>query len=292
MRTSRIKLAEKDINEYFDSLTQKVFLKKDIYQILAEKHQPWKLRKIMSVNTFIDQLREMELNELELTSPNYNNTYTRFIWGKDVPIYQLSLSLRPRSYFTHHTAMHIHGLTDQPPTTVYVNTEQSIKPDRGSELEQERIDMAFKRKHRVSKYVFTHGKWKICCLNGINTKNLGVEKIKVFTEGKLPTTNMERTLIDIAVRPIYSGGCHEVLKAYKMAKGKISVDLMVTILKKIKYIYPYHQAIGFYMQIAGFEDSDFNIFKKLGLKYNFYLDYAMKKTKYSKEWRLYYPNNL
>jgi hypothetical protein len=292
MKLPWITLAENDITGYFDSLTRKVFLKKDIYQMLSEKHQIWGLRRTMSVDTFIEQIKEIGLEELRLTSPNYDNTYTRFIWGKNVPIYQLSLSLRPHSYFTHHSAMHILGLSSQTPTTVYVNSEQSIKYDRDGELEQERINMAFKRKPRTSKYIFTYKNQEICCLNGINTKKLGVEEIKVFKEGKLPVTNIERTLIDITVRPVYSGGCKEVLEAYRRAKNKISVDTLITMLQKINYIYPYHQAIGFYMQTAGFDESDFNKLKKLGLRYDFYLDYDMKKTKYSKEWRIYYPKNL
>ena len=292
MKLSHIKSAEKDIREYFDSLAKRIFLKKDIYQILAENHRSWGLRKTMSVDTFIDGLTKIKLKEVKLTSPNYDNTYTRFIWGKNIRIYQLGLSLRPQSYLTHHTAMHILGLTDQTPTTIYVNTEQSIKYDREGELEQGRIATAFKRKPRVSKYIFTYKHWNICCLSGINTKKLGVEEIKVFTDGELPVTNIERTLIDITVRPIYSGGCHEVLKAYKRAKDKVSIDSMIAMLKKIKYIYPYHQAIGFYMQAAGFSDSSLKPLRKIRMEYDFYLDYDMKKTKYSKEWRIYYPKNL
>jgi hypothetical protein len=116
MKLPWITLAENDITGYFDSLTRKVFLKKDIYQMLSEKHQIWGLRRTMSVDTFIEQIKEIGLEELRLTSPNYDNTYTRFIWGKNVPIYQLSLSLRPHSYFTHHSAMHILGLSSQTAT--------------------------------------------------------------------------------------------------------------------------------------------------------------------------------
>jgi predicted transcriptional regulator of viral defense system len=188
--------------------------------------------------------------------------------------------------------MHFHGLTDKASKIIYVNSEQSQKFDREADLEQESIDRAFKGKVRVTKYIFVYKKWEICCLNGINTNNLGVEEIEIDKEGKLSVTNMERTLIDITVRPIYSGGCGEVLEAYKRAKGKISVERLVAMLKKIRYIYPYHQAIGFYMQLAGFSDSSLKQLRKFGLKYDFYLDYDMKKTKYSKEWRIHYPKNL
>jgi len=292
MRISRIKSAQNAISGYFDSLIQKVFLKKDLYQVLSEKHRSWTLRKTMSTDAFIKQLTKMKLRELKLTSPNYENTYTRFIWGEDVPIHQMSLSLRPRSYLSHHTAMRILGLTDQPSNTIYVNSEQSIKYDRDGELEQGRIDTAFKRKPRVSKYIFICKHWNICCLNGINTKNLGVEETKVLREGELPVTNTERTLIDITVRPIYSGGCHEVLKAYKKTRDRVSVDLIIAMLKKIKYVYPYHQVIGFYMQRAGFPESSLKQLRKFGMEYDFYLDYDMKKMNYSKDWRLHFPKNL
>jgi len=46
------------------------------------------------------------------------------------------------------------------------------------------------------------------------------------------------------------------------------------------------------MQRAGFEDSALNSLKKMGLKYDFYLDYGIKEKDYSKEWRIYFPRNI
>jgi hypothetical protein len=129
-------------------------------------------------------------------------------------------------------------------------------------------------------------------LSGLNTNNLGVVEIQASTQGKLQVTDIERPLTDIAVRPFYSGGTGEVLKAYIKARGKISNDRLISILRKIDYIYPYHQVIGFYMQGSGFENSALNSLRKMGLKYDFYLDYGMDKKDYSKEWRVYFPRNL
>ena len=129
-------------------------------------------------------------------------------------------------------------------------------------------------------------------MSGLNTNNLGVVEIEPPDSGKLQLTNIERTLIDIAVRPFYSGGTVEVQKAYIKARGKISTERLISILKKIDYTYPYHQVIGFYMQRAGFEDSALNSLKKMGLKYDFYLDYGIKEKDYSKEWRVYFPKNI
>jgi predicted transcriptional regulator of viral defense system len=119
-----------------------------------------------------------------------------------------------------------------------------------------------------------------------------VETIKASRGGELRITNIERTLIDVTVRPFYSGGVKEVQKFDIKARGKISVDKLVSILRKINHVYPYHQAIGFYMERAGFERSALTLLKKTGLKYDFYLDYGMNDKNYSKEWRIYFPKEL
>ena len=191
-----------------------------------------------------------------------------------------------------HSAIYLNDLTEVPSKTIYVNSEQSPKFRDEASLEQRSIDLAFKSKPRTSRYIFTHKNWKICCLSGLNTNNLGVVEIETLNNGKLKLTNIERTLIDIAVRPFYSGGTGEVQRAYTKARGKISTDRLISILRKIDYIYPYHQVVGFYMQRAGFENSALNSLKKMGLKYDFYLDYGMIEKDYSKEWRVYFPRNL
>ena len=288
----RIKIPENDITKFLDLIPQKVFMKKDIHEILSDKRETWNLSKSMNVNKFISELNKIQLNEVKIESSNYSTTYSRYIWGIYDHEYQLSLSLRSRSYLSHQTAMHLHSLTENIPKTIYVNTEQSPKPSSKSTLVQDRIDNAFKRKPRTSKFIFNYKTKKICCLNGINTKNLGVIKLKVPYEGLLSVTNIERTLIDITVRPVYAGGCKNVLGAYKRAQDNISVDLLTNILKKIKYVYPYHQAIGFYMQKAGFNETDLLKIKKFGMEYDFYLDYGMNNPSYSNEWKIYYPKTL
>jgi predicted transcriptional regulator of viral defense system len=99
--------------------------------------------------------------------------------------------------------MYLHGLTETVPKTIYVNSEQSKKNREETALEQKMIDLAFKSKPRISKYIFTYENWRICCLNGLNTNNIGTEEIKTIKGEKLPITNIERTLIDIAVRPFF-----------------------------------------------------------------------------------------
>jgi len=53
---------------------------------------------------------------------------------------------------------------------------------------------------------------------GKNTNRLGVEEIAGPASETIPVTNLERTLIDIVVRPAYAGGTSQLLKAYRTAK--------------------------------------------------------------------------
>jgi predicted transcriptional regulator of viral defense system len=293
-KLTRIDISKKDIVGYFNNLNPKtVFMKKEIGKILFEMRNIWRLSQGFNTENFIFFLTEKcNLQIVELYSPNYNKTITRYIWNPDFSIYQIALSIKPNSYFSHYTAVFMHGLTQQVPKTIYFNTEQSEKKTTVNSLTQNNIDLALKRKPRVSQYIFNYDNWKICCINGKYTDNLGVEKLKINKDETIPLTSIERTLIDISVRPVYSGGIYEVLNIFKTAKGNFSVNKLNSFLKKINYIYPYHQVIGFYLQQAGFQDSLLNLLKTIDMKYDFYLDYDIKNTTYIKEWRLFIPKDF
>lgn len=291
MAKTRISIAKKDIVKFFDNSSQKIFVLADIRKIFDDNREFWRLTKSMSCRSFIDYL----LKNAKLKKEIFNFSYrpiTKYIWG-EAPFYELALSLMPESYFTHYTAMYFHDLTEQSPKTIYINFEQTPKPRSAGKLVQGRIDFAFKCATRLSNNIAKSDKYTIRLLNGMQTGNAGV--IEFFgDEGEnIKVTDVERTLIDIAVRPEYSGGPFEVLKAYKLAKGKVSVNRLSALLKKINYVYPYHQVIGFYLDNAGvYEDSQIDLLRKFEIKYDFYLMHKMKEMDYSKKWRLYFPKGL
>jgi len=189
--------------------------------------------------------------------------------------------------------MFFHGLTEQIPKTIYMNWEQTPKPRPKQKLEQKRMDWAFKRKTRLSQNTAEYQNIKIHLLNGMFTNNLGVTDGIGPNGEKIRLTDVERTLIDITVRPEYAGGVFEVLKAYRLAHNKVSINRLVATLKKINYIYPYHQAIGFYLETAGvYKQSQLDLLAQLEMKYDFYLIHQMKESDYSKKWRLYFPKGF
>ena len=99
------------------------------------------------------------------------------------------------------------------------------------------------------------------------------------------------TLIDFTVHPEYAGGSNQVLKLFKKLKGHISLGKLAAYLRQLNYIYPYHQAIGFYLQKAGYPQEDLSPFKT-HMKFDFYLERCMRFSDYSKEWRIHFPEDM
>jgi len=290
MKKSKIELAKLKIISYFSDSSKRIFGKKDIALILENNRTNWKLSYSMSLTDFLDFL----LNSTQLKKHYFqlgNRPITRYSWG-DVSIYPLLLSLEDKAYFSHYSAMYFNNLTDQIPKIIYINLEQTPKPRPRSPLEQSNIDKAFKNKQRVSNNYLDYENFRVCILNGKFTGGLGAIEMNLSGGEKILVTGIERTLIDITVRPVYAGGVYEVSRAYQAAKEKVSSNRISAMLKTLDYIYPYHQAIGFYMKRAGYRETVLDLFRDFGIKYDFYLTHNMKQTEYDKEWRLYYPKGF
>jgi predicted transcriptional regulator of viral defense system len=214
----------------------------------------------------------------------------RYLINSPFP-FSIALSLRSRSYLSHSSAVFLNGLSDQIPKNIFVNKEQLDKY-WSNELTQEGIDRAFENKGRQSNYIWSWNDYRFTLLNGKNTKEHGVINIKLETGEIVRTTNLERTLIDIVVRPAYCGGIDNLIEIYHRAKDRVSAKQIIKALKKLDHSYPYHQSIGFLMERAGFEKNEYEQLRKLGMDYDFYLDYKIKNKKYDKNWRIYYPKEL
>ena len=169
--------------------------------------------------------------------------FIRYICNSPSPL-SIALSLRSRNYLSHSSALFLNGLSDQVPENIFVNMEQS-KKIWSNKLTQAGIDRAFKNKGRQSNYVWSWNNYRFTMLNGKNTGEYGVIDLKLESGEKVRTTSLERTLVDIVVRPAYSEGSNNLVKIYRRANGRVSAKQIIKTLKKLDYVYPYHQSIGF-----------------------------------------------
>ena len=267
-----------------------VFSLRGLQQLLIQFKDEELLPLSLSFTVFKKCFLELkEVREETILCPNYENKKEiRYLW-KQPSVFDVALSLRPRSYLSHGSAVFLHGLNDQIPKTIFVNQEQSKKePPKKSSLTQESLNRAFASvKQRRSRMIYEYGETNITILNGKHTQELEVGNL-----ADRRVTKLERTLIDIVVRPEYAGGVYQVLEAYKGAKGKASTNVLLATLKKLQYVYPYHQAIGFYMQRAGWQEKQYARLLKLELEFDFYLTYGIKESEYDRTWRLFYPQGF
>ncbi len=287
---SRLSIAKNDIVAAIRATGQRVLVRADFDRLLAENRDFWRLGQATTTNKFIEYLIANTAMEAHKFSLPYRPA-VRYSWG-GVPILELVQSLRPQGYFTHFTAIEVHGLTEQIPKTVYLNFEQRLSGGGGN-LTQEGINRAFRSKCRVSNNVTTFRDRRICVLNGQNTGQLGVHATETSDGATIRVTNIERTLIDAAVRPIYCGGVFEVARAFGTAAGQFSVNRLVSYLRKLNFTYPYHQAIGFYLDHAGhYSAAQLDLLRQFEIEFDFYLTHSMGDMEYVPQWRLFVPKGF
>lgn len=291
MAQTKLKIAQAEIERFFNRRKAQIIRRRELDSILSKKGSDWDLKSSTTAREFITFL----LNQRILTKYEMKFPYrkeVRYAVGKK-SIYQIIQSLRSKSYFSHATALSLHGLTEAKSKTIYLNHEQPKKGQYTGQLTQEGIDSAFQNHCRVTRNIATLRGRKVCLLNGKYTGQLGVTSIEDETGNIIRVSDVERTLIDSTVRPVYSGSIRSVIKCYTTAADLISIERLFELLVSLDYVYPYHQAIGFCLERSGAYGEDLiELFESLEKKFDFYLTYQMKNPKYSTRWKLYYPRSL
>lgn len=298
-RPSRLQISKADIVNTFAN-GPRILRATDIATVFNQNRLSWRLAQSTSLREFIGFL----VSKTELLSVRFpfpQRELIGYTWGK-MPLLETLVGLVERGFYSHYTALRMHGLTEQVPKTIYINQAKLPSSDLGHDedtvYEQEAIDQAFKKPPRASKneIELPEEQCRVVMLQSAYHEGLGIVD-GTFNDGSergLPIryTDLERTMIDIVTRPFYAGGVAEVAKAFENAKDKLAVNKMSAMLKKMGFGYPYHQAIGYYLERAGYKASLVDIFRRQPMVRDFYLTHGLDKTTYCREWRLYVPEGF
>lgn len=290
MPSPREAILRDQYREKLARISKHVFSEADLLQLALELRLEQGFPRSLSERSFVRRMiQDTTLKTIPLSS-TYSFDAKRYHYNAFTD-HELVLSLKPGAYLSHGTAAILHKLGDNEHTTIYVNKEQSPKNSKGI-LTQTGIDRAFANKQRQSSYVVTHGSTRVVFLSGKNSNRLGVTRIHGPQGELLDLTNVERTLIDIAVRPSYAGGAKNVARIYRNALARVSVPHLATMLQQLEYVYPYQQTIGFYLQNAGHPLSSLRPLRDFGLKFDFYLEHATRQPTFDSTWRIYVPKDI
>jgi hypothetical protein len=258
-------------SQYFATHSDHVYAASDLDHLFIEKHREWNLPPSMTSYTFLQMLlTRTHLAQLRLRSRHYSSLILYSWEGKASPMSVVLRIKKHSAFFSHGSAMWIHRLTENH-KNIFLNNEQSPKSKSLSHLSQESIDHAFQNQQRSSRLFYRYQNTRITLINGKHSGRLEVQQSHVPSGHPVEVTSLERTLVDITVRPGYSGGVPAVLQAFRLARGRISVTKLLGILRKLDYTYPYHQSIGFYLERAGHREADQSLAKDLGAMFDFYL---------------------
>ena len=287
---NRLTIANADVLKHFESV--RAMSQTELVTSIESQKGFWRVSNYRTKEIIEYLLGKTKLQRHRLAFPKESRDI--YSWG-DVSVYEIALKLGADAYLSHYTAAAVHEIVDDVPKTVYVTVPQPQKREQNIQLTQKQIDQAFSKEARTSKNISKLGDHRIAWLTGMDTQGRGVLE-KDFGDtwgGFLKVTNTERTLIDMVVRPSYSGGISKVLDAFRLAAGTMSTNKLVALLKQLQFVYPYHQAIGFLMDRSkSYSETALKMIRALGVTKNFYLDRAMNNPDYDSTWKIYFPKGM
>jgi predicted transcriptional regulator of viral defense system len=291
-RISKITSSQPQIARYLNSIGKSAFTTQELQTLITINRTAWQLPasttegKIIQkwiANGFITRHVFQLSNETEI--PIY-------LYGQP-SIFEIAVTLRPKSYISHYPAVFLHDLTTQIPKIIYTTQELSQKRNRPTTMTQAAIDRAFSQPQRRAQLQTQYNDNTILLLSGMYSNRSGVLLSSRYNNA-FSYTNIERTLIDITVRPNYAGGAFAVLDAYRKAieSDQISSNKLNTILSNTRFLYPYPQAIGFYLEKAGYHGPLLAELQKTVTPFQFYLDYAIEKKSFNEKWNIWHPSGM
>jgi len=295
MGESRLQSALSEVRAVLATTPSPVLRRNDLIAILRSHRDEWDLPRYVNARIFLDFLvAHAGVLKHELTFPGRTETLYQVRRCSD---YVVANAAKARSYLSHFSAVFLHNLTDQVPKVIYVNQEQRPHVAKTGTLSQRAIEAAFSRPQRLSVNRAALNKIEICVLNGKHSGQLGTTEMLLDNTDEVRITDIERTLIDIAVRPAYSGGVSVVMDAYRRASPVVSVNRLIAYLRKLDYAYPYVRCVGYYIEQAGTYSNDQITMaeREAERKHSdlrFYLTYGMKDPVYVPRWNLFVPKEF
>lgn len=289
MKSNIKNLAKKNehiVKSMISDFNYNVINQKEIIELLYSVRKVYGFTNYRLVD-FIEYIEDI-CNVEEVSSVNERMSVIPLYAKPKADIYDLAAASSRSSYFSFYTAITIHGLTLQLPKHIYMTNERNSYIKYDNTLKQEAIDTAFNKKPRQTTNIRTIQNYKLHLINGQSNNRLGVVPFR----NCYFVTDVERTILDSVARPFYSGGVTQVLEAIINAKNVIDVDKLVYYYNQMHYIYPYHQALGFYLEKAGYEKQALVPFLKMKQVHKFYLTYNMRFTEFDPRWNLFFPRGF
>lgn len=204
-------------------------------------------------------------------------------------------------YACYFCALYFNKLTGQVPKSFHIAFPRQEK-DRKSvqeykDIEYEDVRDVFMKKPKESKITVKYGECQYIFVERDAIHSVGVEKREFIQDGRKASflvTDLESTLIDVAVAPHRAGGISSVMDAWRAAEGRYDIGKLYYYYSMQKFIYPFWQRIGFLMEKAGQVESarKWDYFFKMERRPFFLMHEYRTSWKLDEHWQIHYPQSI
>jgi hypothetical protein len=289
-----------------------VFSKEEIKMLIEDFRQPLRLKALREksqmvmgktgykiASNFLTALQDEQIIRPHIFTSKNNKRVTLYSSQAlvELSLYETATAMFPAGYFCNLSAIYCQSLTNQVPKTVYICTESNARKTRANDaLTDSKLRQAFLKPHRYTSFIFNFPAGDLVMIERMRQTDSGVVSIS-SSAGLLPYNSrvscVERALIDAVVSPQYNGGIASVADYFAHARGRIDMIKLIDIYRELDFIYPYYQAIGFFLERTGMSDLAGIFRAAFAPKNRFYLDHNAKSSwKYDERWMIYYPEGV
>jgi predicted transcriptional regulator of viral defense system len=211
--------------------------------------------------------------------------------------YAIAQAMFPKGYFCNLSSIYYHSLTNQVPKTIYICDEKRpAKRKNINTINNNKLRRAFIKPHRHTNHMYTLNDYKVIVVERARISNSGVvgnHPPSTLLPNTSRVTCIERALIDAVVSPHYNGGIVSVYTYFRNARDMLDMARLIKIYRRLDFVYPYSQSIGFLLDRVGMSKHASVIHKKFPPEHSFFVDHDAKTSWiYDEKWKLYYPAGL
>ena len=286
------KSIRKKLIEHFSTPIRHKHLQEHAERIIGQT------RYSVVANLIHDLLKNGIVNSYKLTAKD-GKTITLYCSRKRDKLnpYAIAQAMFPKEYFCNLTSIYYHSLTNQVPKAIYICYEKrSAKRKKVNTVNNNELRRAFIKPHRHTKHVYTLNDYNVVVVERARISDSGVVESHPPST-LLPSTSrvtcIERAMIDAVISPHYNGGIVSVYTYFRNARDMLDMAKLIKIYRRLDFVYPYSQSIGFLLDRAGMPKYASVIYKSFPPERSFYVDHDAKTSWiYDEKWKLYYPAGL
>ena len=214
-------------------------------------------------------------------------------------VFDIALSLKKKSFITGYIVFSFLGWTEYIPKVIHINWKRNPFNKINTPIDNITLQKIAYKPKSISKLRLIYNEYEIIVLNGQVFKNNYSNHFRLLNEiTELPpyseTYIEERLIIESLINYQYFGGADIVWQAGLNQFNKLDLDLIFKIYKELDLIYPYANAIGYWMEKSNISKNIISKWEKLVNKHlQFHLFMGDSERRFfNKKWNLYIPKRF